>query len=399
MNSYKLIIVLLIFFVKFSFSQSNSLKFITQNDIKTGAERTEVYFPLIEGKKIAVVANHTSMISNTHLVDSLVKSGFEIKKVFSPEHGFRGKSEAGAKINNQIDKKTGLPIISLYGKHKKPTKDDLKDIDIVVFDIQDVGARFYTYISTMTFVMQACAENNLPLIILDRPNPNGFYVDGPVLEKDYSSFVGLHTIPIVHGMTIAEYADMINSEGWLENNAKCELKIVKLDGYDHSMIYKLPFKPSPNLPNWESVYLYPSLCLFEGTVVSIGRGTDFPFQVYGHPELLLQNFSFTPESKSGESINPKLKGKKCYGENLKDYANNYKKNPTNINLSWIIDSFNSLNKENDFFTNYFDKLAGNSKLRKQIIDGKTEKEIRNSWKQDLKKFKKIRKKYLLYPDF
>ena len=399
MNSYKLIIVLLIFFAKFSLSQSNSLKFITQNDIKTGAERTEVYFPLLKGKKIAVVANHTSMISTTHLVDSLLKSGFAIKKVFSPEHGFRGKAEAGAKITNQIDKKTGLPIISLYGKHKKPTKDDLKDIEIVVFDIQDVGARFYTYISTMTFVMQACAENNLPLIILDRPNPNGFYVDGPLLEKNYSSFVGLHAIPIVHGMTIAEYADMINSEGWLGNNAKCKLKIVKVDGYDHSMIYKLPFKPSPNLPNWESVYLYPSLCLFEGTVVSIGRGTDFPFQVYGHPEFLLQKFSFTPESKSNASINPKLKGKKCYGENLKDYANNYKKNPTNINLSWIIDSYNSLNKENDFFTNYFEKLAGNSKLRKQIIDGKTEKEIRNSWKQDLKKFKKIRKKYLLYPDF
>lgn len=380
-------------------SQNNSLKFIDKNDISTGAERTEVYFPWIEGKKIAVVANHTSLISNTHLIDSLLRSGFDIKKVFSPEHGFRGKADAGAKIKNKIDKKTGLPIISLYGKHKKPTKDDLKDIDIVLFDIQDVGARFYTYISTMTLVMQACAENNIPLIILDRPNPNGFYVDGPVLEKEYSSFVGMHTIPIVHGMTIAEYADMINSEGWLENNAKCKLKIVKITGYDHSMIYKLHVKPSPNLPNWESVYLYPGLCLFEGTVVSIGRGTDFPFQVYGHPELLSKEFSFTPECKPGASINPKLKGKKCFGRNLKDYVNNYKINPANINLSWIIDSYNTLKKENDFFTNYFDKLAGNSSLRNQIIDGKTEKEIRNSWKSNLKKFKKIRKKYLLYPDF
>ena len=268
-----------------------------------------------------------------------------------------------------------------------------------MFDIQDVGARFYTYISTMTLVMQACAENNIPLIILDRPNPNGFYIDGPILQKDYSSFVGMHAIPIVHGMTIAEYADMINSEGWLENNEKCKLKIVKIAGYDHSMIYKLPVKPSPNLPNWESVYLYPSLCLFEGTVVSIGRGTDFPFQVYGHPELVSQTFSFIPECKPRASSNPKLKGKKCYGKNLIDYANKYKTNPTNINLSWIIDSYNSLKKENDFFTNYFDKLAGNSNLRNQIIEGKTEKEIRNSWKPDLKKFKKIRKKYLLYPDF
>ncbi len=399
MNSYKLIIILFTFFVQFALSQNNSLRLIDKNDITTGAERTEVYFPWLEGKNIAIVANHTTLISDTHLIDSLLSYGFAIKKVFSPEHGFRGKADAGAKIKNQIDKKTGLPIISLYGKHKKPTKNDLKNIDIVLFDIQDVGARFYTYISTMTYVMQACAENNIPVIILDRPNPNGFYVDGPVLKKEYSSFVGMHAVPIVHGMTIAEYANMINSEGWLENKAKCKLKVVKVDGYDHSMIYELPVKPSPNLPNRESVYLYPSLCLFEGTIVSIGRGTDFPFQVFGHPELRHQKFSFIPECKPGASSNPKLKGKKCYGINLKDYANKYKTNPAIINLSWIIDSYNTLKKENDFFTNYFDKLAGNSSLRKQIIEGKTEKEIRKSWKSDLKKFKKIRKKYLLYPDF
>ncbi|MCD6113216.1 MAG: DUF1343 domain-containing protein [Bacteroidales bacterium] len=364
--------------------------------IITGAERTEVYLPWIKDKNIAVVVNHTSMIGKTHIVDSLLNIGIKIKTIFSPEHGFKGKADAGFLVNNNTDEDTGIKIISLYSSHKKPTKDDLKDISAVIFDIQDVGVRFYTYISTMTYVMEACAENNILFIILDRPNPNGFYVDGPVLDKKFKSFVGLHPVPVVYGMTIAEYALMVNNEGWLKNNVKCKIKYVKLLNYTHSSLYQLPVKPSPNLPNMKSVYLYPSLCFFEGTIISVGRGTKTPFQIIGHPDYKDKNFSFTPVSIPGASKYPKYENIKCYGLDLSNSDSMILKSKK-INLSWLINMYNNF-KYDDFFNNYFDKLAGNSNLRHQIINSSSEKAIRKSWKKDIKKFMKIRKKYLLYED-
>lgn len=364
--------------------------------IITGAERTEVYLPWIKDKNIAVVVNHTSMIGKTHIVDSLLNIGIKIKTIFSPEHGFKGKADAGFLVNNNTDEDTGIKIISLYGSHKKPTKDDLKNISAVIFDIQDVGVRFYTYISTMTYVMEACAENNILFIILDRPNPNGFYVDGPVLDKKFKSFVGLHPVPVVYGMTIAEYALMVNNEGWLKNNVKCKIKYVKLLNYTHSSLYQLPVKPSPNLPNMKSVYLYPSLCFFEGTIISVGRGTKTPFQIIGHPDYKDKNFSFMPVSIPGASKYPKYENIKCYGLDLSNSDSMILKSKK-INLSWLINMYNNF-KYDDFFNNYFDKLAGNSNLRHQIINSSSEKAIRKSWKKDIKKFMKIRKKYLLYED-
>ena len=364
--------------------------------IITGAERTEVYLPWIKDKNIAVVVNHTSMIGKTHIVDSLLNIGIKIKTIFSPEHGFKGKADAGFLVNNNTDEDTGIKIISLYSSHKKPTKDDLKDISAVIFDIQDAGVRFYTYISTMTYVMEACAENNILFIILDRPNPNGFYVDGPVLDKKFKSFVGLHPVPVVYGMTIAEYALMVNNEGWLKNNVKCKIKYVKLLNYTHSSLYQLPVKPSPNLPNMKSVYLYPSLCFFEGTIISVGRGTKTPFQIIGHPDYKDKNFSFTPVSIPGASKYPKYENIKCYGLDLSNSDSMILKSKK-INLSWLINMYNNF-KYDDFFNNYFDKLAGNSNLRHQIINSSSEKAIRKSWKKDIKKFMKIRKKYLLYED-
>ncbi len=361
-----------------------------------GDHLTEQYIPLLKGKKTALVANQSSVINNTHLADTLINRGIQLVSIFSPEHGFRGEEDAGAMISGSVDEKTGIPIISLYGKHKKPTPDDLKDIDIVLFDLQDVGTRFYTYISTLTYVMEACAEQNIPLIVLDRPNPNGFYVDGPVLKKEFKSFVGMHEIPVVYGMTIGEYALMVNGEKWLKDGLSCDLTIIRMENYSHNMIVKLPVKPSPNLPNWKAVYLYPSLCFFESTVVSVGRGTDFPFQVYGHPDYPEKDFSFTPRSKPG-ATHPKLLDKECYGKNLATYAENYRRNPAEINLSWLIDTYRKLGLKEDFFTGYFDKLAGSDELRKQILSGMTEQEIRESWKDDLNSFKEIRKKYLIYP--
>lgn len=306
----------------------------TSDRIIVGAERTDVYFPWLKDKRVAVITNQTSMIKNKHLLDSLLGSGFDVRKVFCPEHGFRGKAEAGEKIGNYIDKKTGIPVISLYGKNYKPKNSDLQDIDILIFDIQDVGARFYTYISTMTYAMEACAENDITFLVLDRPNPNGFYVDGPVLEKEFSSFVGLHPVPIVHGMTVAEYANMINTEGWLENKSKCRLKYVKNLNYNHTSHYILPVNPSPNLPDMTSIYLYPSLCLFEGTVVSIGRGTNKPFQLIGHPDIKNTDFFFIPESIPGVSLNPKFNGQKCFGFDLSDYSvdSSLKKNAIGFKL-------------------------------------------------------------------
>ena len=364
------------------------LSVLSYSQIKVAADRTKAYLPLLEDNKIAIVGNQTSMIKNTHLVDSLISLEVDVIKVFSPEHGFRGKADAGAKIEDGIDVKTGIPIISLYGKNKKPSSKQLEEIDVLLFDIQDVGARFYTYISTLHYVMEAAGEHNIKVIILDRPNPNGHYIDGPIREDGFESFVGMHPIPIVHGMTIGEYAKMINGENWISN--KCDLTVIEMENYTHDTHYELPIKPSPNLPNSKSINLYPSLCLFEGTNISIGRGTDYPFQHFGAP-YLESNYSFTPKSGEGSKY-PKHKNIECFGTDLR-FQDNYL---TDINLNWIINSYNNCPYKEKFFTNFFDKLAGTDKLRLQIIDGKTEKEITGSWIEGLDKFKLTRKKYLLY---
>ncbi|MBL7885025.1 MAG: DUF1343 domain-containing protein, partial [Bacteroidia bacterium] len=321
-----------------------------------------------------------------------------IKKVFGPEHGFRGIVDAGEKVKSEKDAKTGLNIISLYGKNKKPSAEQLKDVDIVIFDIQDVGVRFYTYLSTLHYVMEACAENNKQLIILDRPNPNGYFIDGPVLETNYKSFLGLHPVPLVYGLTIGEYAQMINGEGWLKDGIKCNLKIITIENYTHNDFYELALKPSPNLPNMSSVYLYPSLGLFEGTVVSVGRGTDLPFQVIGHPTLEKWNYTFTPSPKTG-ATEPKYNGQLCKGYNLSDFGNDFIKNYKQVYLFWLIGIYQNTPDKTTFFDQNFNYHAGNATLQQQIKEGKSEAEIRKTWQADLNKFKTIRKKYLLYKDF
>ncbi len=374
----------------------NTIK--TIKDIKVGADRTDIYLPLLKGKSVAIIANQSSTIKNTHLVDSLLKLGVKIKKVFCPEHGFRGLVDAGEKVATEKDAKTGLNVISLYGKNKKPSAASLKDVDIVIFDIQDVGVRFYTYLSTLHYAMEACAENNKQLIVFDRPNPNGYYVDGPILEDAYKSFLGLHPVPLVYGMTIGEYAQMINGEGWLNGHVKCNLKIITLENYTHNDMYQLPIRPSPNLPNMASVYLYPSLGLFEGTVVAVGRGTDLPFQVIGHPTLKEATFTFTPEPKAG-AMEPKYKGQVCYGYNLQSFGSEYMKDTKKIYLFWLQGTYKNTPDKTTFFDDNFNYHAGNALLKKQIIDGVNENEIRKSWQEGINKFKVIRKKYLLYKDF
>ena len=361
---------------------------LNAQELVLGANRIEQIISLTNEKSIAIVGNQTSMVNNTHLVDTLISLNQNIITVFSPEHGFRGTGDAGAKIENEVDIKTGIPIISLYGKNKKPKKQNLEDIDIIVFDIQDVGARFYTYISTLHYVLEACSEENIKIIVLDRPNPNGHYIDGPILEEKYKSFVGMHPIPIVHAMTIGEYAKMIIGEKWIEK--KCDLIVIEMLNYNRNKIYELPIKSSPNLPNKRAVNLYPSLCLFEGTNVSIGRGTKKPFQHFGHPKLNLYNYSFIPKSGPGSKY-PKHENKICYG---KDLTNTPILN--SINLEWLIETYNQSQNKEDFFISFFDKLAGTDKLRKQIISGKSIREIKKSWEDDLKEFKNIRNKYLLY---
>jgi len=368
--------------------------------IITGADQTNLYFNYLKGKNIGMVVNQTSVIG-AHLtasVDSLLRSGITIKKIFGPEHGFRGDASNGATVDDAIDAKTGLPVISLYGKHYKPTSADLQGLDVVIFDIQDVGARFYTYISTLHYVMEACAENNKELLILDRPNPNGYSVDGPILDTAYKSFVGMHPIPITHGMTIAEYAQMINGEGWLKNHVQCKLKIIKMANYTHSSTYVLPVNPSPNLNMPQSILLYPSLCLFEGTTLSVGRGTMVPFQEVGHPSLKGKySYSFTPVSIAGMSEDPPQKNQVCYGIDLKNYDVSILQKSGKLNLSWLIDLYKAFPDKPKFFNAYFAKLAGGETLRKQIEAGKTEKEIRDSWEPGLSNFKAMRRKYLLYP--
>ncbi len=371
----------------------------TDKPVITGAERTEVYLPMINGKKICVAANQTSMTGSVHLVDSLVSSGIDIVRIFSPEHGFRGNEDDGALVKDGIDQKTGIQIRSLYQESKKPDKSDLEDIDIVIFDIQDVGIRFYTYISTLHYIMEACAENGKSLIVLDRPNPHGFYIDGPVLKPEYRSFVGMHEVPLVYGMTIGEYAMMINGEGWLRGGLKCNLTVIPCANYDHLSKYDLPVRPSPNLPTMNGVYLYPSLAFFEGTVLSVGRGTDFPFEVFGHPDLTGCSFTFIPESRPGAETNPVLKGQECKGVDLRYLRDPGHERPARIDLQWLMFAYSHFPDTGEFFNDYFEKLAGNDILRKQIIMGLTEDEIRESWKEDLEKFKTVREKYLLYKDF
>jgi uncharacterized protein YbbC (DUF1343 family) len=362
------------------------------------AEKTNEYLPLLKDKKIAVVGNQTSMIKNTHLVDSLISLKINVVKIFSPEHGFRGIADAGETIKSGIDTKTGLPVVSLYGNHKNPTAEDLKNIDIVLFDIQDVGVRFYTYISTLQYVMEACAENNVEILILDRPNPNGFYVDGPVLKPKFKSFIGMQPIPIVHGMTIAEYAKMINEEGWLKDGKKCKLTYVTCDNWDHTKFYELPVKPSPNLPNMVAVFYYPTIGLLEGTVMSVGRGTEAPFQFVGHPDLMDGYVEFTPKSMDGAK-KPKFEGVKCKGYDARDNGIDYIVEKKGIGLPCLVKAYAGMSNTDDYFTNSFDLLAGNSELKEQIKFRMQENEVRKTWENDINAFKLIRAKYLLYKDF
>jgi uncharacterized protein YbbC (DUF1343 family) len=372
-----------------------------QTDMKVipAAEREQLYLPLLKGKSVGVVGNQSSLVGNQHLVDFLDSKNIKIQRIFSPEHGFRGNADAGEKIKNSKDVKTGIPIVSLYGKHFKPSAEEVSDIDVMIFDIQDVGIRFYTYISTLHYVMEICAEENIPLIVLDRPNPNAHYIDGPVLDEKYSSFVGMHPVPVVYGLTIGEYAKMINGESWLKGNIKCELTVISCKNWSRNQIYDLPVKPSPNLPNTLSVALYPSLCFFEGTPVSAGRGTDYPFQCFGHPKMNQGSYSFTPRSIPGASKYPKFKGEKCYGVDLSKISLEEFRKKKALDLSFLLNAYQQLYSNTKFFNTFFKNLAGTNQLRKQIEKGMTEEEIRSSWQKDLKAFKNIRKKYLIYPDW
>jgi uncharacterized protein YbbC (DUF1343 family) len=374
----------------------NEIQFIESDSITVGAERTESYFDLLKGKSIGIVCNHTSMAGNVHLLDTLVSAGFAVKVVFTPEHGFRGGKEAGAAIDDETDSKTGVRIISLYGNKKKPVQEDLSGINVLLFDIQDVGVRFYTYISTLTYVMEAAADIGIPVIVTDRPNPNGFYIDGPVLDTNFKSFVGLHPVPVVYGMTIGEYAMMANEEGWI-GDKKCNLTVIPMSGYNHRMLVSLPVRPSPNLPCWQAVYLYPSLCFFEGTIISVGRGTEFPFQVFGHPGYLIGSYAFIPKKIPGVAEKPPYENEECFGGNVTGFAEDYATHEQHLCLFWLISAYNFFKDSENFFTPYFDKLAGTDRLRLDIQSGKSEDEIRKGWETDLSAFKKIRSKYLLYP--
>jgi len=399
------------------FAQEKSLTTPANTQVITGAERMPVYLPLLKGKKIAVFANQTSIVKNTHLVDTLISSGINVVKIFGPEHGFRGNADAGEHVSDAKDKKTGIPVISLYGDHKKPTPADLKDVDVVVFDVQDVGVRFYTYISSLQYVMEACLEQHKPLMILDRPNPNGFYVDGPVLEKKFTSFIGMQPVPIVYGMTIGEYAMMLAGENWLSDKANkinaynittqptadtpFHVQVIKCKNYDHNSKYLLPVNPSPNLKEMQSIYWYPSTCFFEGTVFSEGRGTDKPFQVFGHPAMPKNLYSFTPKPNEGAK-NSKCFYQVCYGWNLSGSVKEVlERTNGKIQLKYFLEAYRLFPGKDSFFlkNNFINKLAGNDKFQQQVKNGVSEAEIRKSWEPGLTAFKAIRKKYLLYTDF
>jgi len=365
--------------------------------LRVGADRLEDLLPLTTGKRLGLVVNQTSMVRTSHLVDTLLDRYQRISCIFAPEHGFRGDADAGEKVTDGKDPRTGIPIISLYGKHKKPRAADLADVDVLLFDIQDVGARFYTYLSTLHYVMEAAAEHGVPIIVLDRPNPNGHYVDGPILEPAYRSFVGMHPVPVVHGMTVGEYARMINGEGWLAQGRTAELRVISCQNYTHQTVYELPVPPSPNLPNMRAVYLYPSLCFFEGTVFSVGRGTHTQFQVYGHPDFLAGNYQFTPRSGYGAKY-PKLEGQLCRGVSLVERSPAEIRAEGRLNLQYLLHAYRHYPRPADFFLDkrFIDKLAGGPRLREQILAGLSEAEIRASWQEGLQDFQKTRSKYLLY---
>lgn len=379
--------ILFTFLILFSFLSCQS------QALKTGAEKMDEYMPLLSGKRVALVVNQTSVIGKTHLVDSLHSRGVQITKVMAPEHGFRGEAPDGETIDNSKDSRTGIPIISIYGKSKKPSPEMLEDVDVLIFDIQDVGVRFYTFISTMHYVMEAAAENNKQVIILDRPNPNGMYIDGPVKDEDIQAFVAKHPIPIVHGLTVGELAQMINGEGWLDNGVKCDLTIIKMDGWDHNSTYALPISPSPNLPTDNSITLYPSLGLFEGTVVSVGRGTDFPFEVIGHPDYSKGSFSFTPAPNQGSKY-PPMEGKECKGQYFGDTKAKHE-----LSLKLLLDYHADIKDDTTFFRSYINLLSGTKEFKTQVEQGWSEDQIKATWQPGLDKYKAMRKQYLLYPDF
>ncbi len=363
--------------------------------ILPGAYSTSEYLPSLKDKKVIVVANQTSEIKGVSLVDTLLKHNVDIIRIFTPEHGFRGEASAGETVEDSKDKKTGIQLISLYGENKKPTEYDMEDADVIVFDIQDVGVRFYTYISTLQYVMEACAEQEIPLIVLDRPNPNGFYIDGPVLKPEFKSFVGMQPIPVVYGMTIGEYAKMLNGEGWLENGEQCDLTVIPCKNYTHESLYKLPVAPSPNLPNMKAVYLYPSICFFEGTIISVGRGTNLPFQIIAAPFFPKYKLTVKPVSKP-EALKPKFLGKTCFALDLRKDVPRILENKQ-INIGWLVQFAKYAKDRTDFFTKSFNLLAGSDELQNDLIKGKTDVDIRKSWQKDLEKFKDIRQKYLIYP--
>jgi uncharacterized protein YbbC (DUF1343 family) len=363
-----------------------------------GTDQSHLYLPMLKGKRVGLVVNQTAQVGKVHLVDFLKSKQVTITGIFAPEHGFRGDHSAGEKVKTNVDPKTGITVYSLYGNQKKPSKEVLAKMDVLIFDIQDVGARFYTYISTLHYVMEACAENNKTLIILDRPNPNGHYIDGPILDTAFKSFVGMHPVPVVHGCTIAEYALMINGEGWLKNKAQCKLEVIKIKNYKHWDAYQLPIRPSPNLPNMSSVYLYPSLCFFEGTNYSIGRGTPYPFQFVGKPDCSIGSDSLIPKNLPGIADHPPHEGKLCIGFNLTEYGKQVAFHSKQINLFWLLDLYKNDADKANFFTPFFDKLAGTDQLRKQIIAGKSEAEIRATWQEGLDQYRKKRMRYLMYAD-
>lgn len=389
--------LLLIVLIYFGFCQTYTAQNIDKHCFKPGADRPELYLPLLKDKNVAIVTNQTGRLQDgTFLVDFLVKNNVKLKTIFAPEHGFRGDADAGEHVKNGVDSRTGIPIVSLYGDNKKPKPAQLKGIDIVVFDIQDVGVRFYTYISTLAYLMEAGAENGVEVMVLDRPNPHDGYIDGPVLKDQWKSFVGMHNVPVVYGLTIGEYGKMVNGEKWLKNGVQAKYTLIPMLGYHKTQRYGMPDKPSPNLPNDKSINLYPSLCFFEGTQVSVGRGTDLPFQIYGSPWTKNLPYQFTPRPNFGAK-DPFLNGKLCYGENLSDYPEDLRA----LNIDWLLTAYsNYKNPAQDFFLKnlFFDKLAGTDELRKQIIAGKSAAEIKDSWKKGLEDFQKIRAKYVIYED-
>ena len=389
--------LLLVVLIYFGFCQMNFAQNTDKNCFKTGADRPELYLPLLKDKTIAIVTNQTGLLKDkTFLVDFLVKNNIKIKTIFAPEHGFRGDADAGEHVKSGVDKKTGISIVSLYGDNKKPKSEQLKGIDLVLFDIQDVGVRFYTYISTLTYIMEAGAENGVEVIVLDRPNPHDGYIDGPVLKNQWKSFIGMHNVPVVYGLTIGEYGKMVNGEKWLKNGVQAKYSVIPMQNYHKQQRYGVSDKPSPNLPNDKAINLYPSLCFFEGTQVSVGRGTDLPFQIYGSPWTKKMPYQFTPKPNFGAK-DPFLNGKLCFGENLSNSTTEL----TELNIDWLLNAYkNYKNPQQDFFLKnlFFDKLAGTDELRKQIIAGKTSDEIKDSWKKGLKDFQKIRVKYVMYED-